>query len=89
MDIAVIVTIGTLMCVSFSLGALMVVIATSQKNDKKLPIKLQNPIKLIEEKKENKILEREMKKEQEIYRTIAENIDNYDGTSRGQKKMPK
>lgn len=44
-----------------------------------------NPIKTIKEYNEN----REVKKEQERDRIIAENIDSYNGTAYGQKEIPR
>lgn len=44
-----------------------------------------NPVKTIKEYNEN----REVKKEQERDRIIAENIDSYNGTAYGQKEIPR
>jgi len=71
---------GISMCIAFLLGAYV-------KEGKE--IKVVNPIQSIKQGIEEKAAKREMEKEQEIYKTIAENIDNYDGTSRGQKEMPR
>lgn len=67
------------MLLAFYLGASM---------GKEKPITL-NPIKIIEEKKESKQLEEEMKEENDYYNAIAENIDNYDGTGLFQKDLPR
>lgn len=77
----VLVIYGISMCIAFCLGA-----SLYKKPEEKKEL---NPIKIIKQEIENKELTREMKKEQEIYKTIAENIDNYDGTSRGQKTIPR
>lgn len=57
------------------------------KSEKKMPTL--NPIKIIEEKKEIKRIEEEINKQDEIYKTIADNIDNYNGTAEGQKDIPR
>ena len=56
-----------------------------QKVDKGQDIRMPRPIDTIKEFTESL----EAKKEQERDRIIAENIDNYDGTSIGQKDIPK
>ena len=73
---------GLLCIISFVIGA-----RVGQKSVKSDEIKLPsiNPVKIINEMNES----REQKKEQERYKIIAENIDNYDGTSIGQKDVPK
>ncbi len=73
---------GLLCILSFVIGA-----RVGQKSVKNDEIKLPsiNPVKIINEMNES----REQKKEQERYKIIAENIDNYDGTSIGQKDVPK
>lgn len=48
-------------------------------------IDLPNPMKVYREHKEKE----EAKKEQEKLDIIMQNIDNYDGTSRNQKDIPK
>ena len=78
----VLVIYGISMCIAFCLGASLYMKPEEKK-------KIENPIKMIKQEIENKELTKEMKKEQEIYKTIAENIDNYDGTSRGQKTIPR
>lgn len=71
---------GVSMCVAFFLGAYV----KTQKE-----IKVVNPITTIKETIDKQYSKREAEKEQEIYKTIAENIDRYDGTSRGQKEIPR
>jgi hypothetical protein len=48
-----------------------------------------NPIKMVEQKKEIKKIEKEIQKQDEIYKTIADNIDSYNGTAEGQKDIPR
>lgn len=43
-----------------------------------------NPVKVIREEKEK----HEAKKKQEAYEIMMSNIDNYDGTSTGQREIP-
>ena len=80
-DTLLLITLTTLlnMC-CFLMGAKI-----RQKVDKGQDIKLPAPIKTIREFNE----ELETKKAQERDRIIAENIDNYDGTSIGQKDIPR
>ena len=74
------IVFGICMIIAFSLGA-------SIGKEKK--IKTLNPIKAIEEKKQIKKLEKEIVEENDYYNTIAENIDNYDGTGLFQKDLPR
>ena len=79
--IAETITVGVLCIVSFTIGAII-----GQKVVKKEDIKIvPNPVRVIEEIRDT----REQRKEQEKYKIIAENIDNYDGTGLGQKDVPK
>lgn len=71
---------GVSMCIAFFLGAYV----KTQKE-----VKIENPVKIVKQEIEEIKESKEMKKEQELYRTIAENIDNYDGSSRGQKAIPR
>lgn len=71
---------GVSMCVAFLLGAHV----KSQKE-----IKIVNPVQAIKRSIEERTSKKELEKEQEIYNTIADNIDNYDGTSNGQKAIPR
>jgi hypothetical protein len=48
-------------------------------------IKLPNPVETIRENKQRK----EARREADRYETIMENIDRYDGTSNGQKEVPR
>ena len=80
--ILLVAVIGILCIVCFFVGA-----KVGQKVNKGETLELPNlnPIKAYEEYKENQ----EAKLEQEKYKIISENIDNYDGTSIGQKKLPR
>ena len=81
MDFYVIALTGLLCILSFTIGA-----KTGQKVVKGEEIKIvKNPVKMVEEYIDNK----ERKKELEKEKIIAENIDNYDGTSIGQKDLPR
>lgn len=78
--IILIVVISILNIVCFFVGAKI-----GQKVANNEPIKLpnMNPVKVIEEYKEAK----ENKEEQERFNTMLDNINNYDGTSLGQKNI--
>ena len=82
MEIILIAVTGFLCIASFTVGA-RVGQKVAQNREIKLPTI--NPVKTIKEIKETK----EQEKELERSRIIAENIDNYDGTSLGQKDIPK
>lgn len=71
------------MIISFILGAK---INYHSKRDENIEI---NPIKKIKEIKEENEFNEKYKKDQEIYNTVLSNIDNYDGSSVGQKNLPK
>lgn len=74
----IIVSILNIVC--FLIGAIV-----GQKSSKGEPIKIENPVTKVREIKDK----HETKKEQEIYRIINENIDNYDGTGLGQQDIPR
>ena len=79
--IAEIITIGLLCIISFTIGARI-----GQKVQKGEEIKIvQSPVKVLDELRDNF----ETRKEIEKNKIIAENIDNYDGTSIGQKDLPR
>ena len=80
--IGLVLVIGILCIVCFFIGA-----KVGQKVNKGETLELPNlnPIKAYEEYKETQ----EAKLEQEKYKIISENIDNYDGTSIGQRKLPR
>lgn len=52
-------------------------------------INIPNPIKRITEFNDSRKNRKELKKEEEKYKIINENIDNYNGTSMGQKDIPR
>lgn len=70
---------GVSMCVAFLLGAYV-------KSEKK--VEIHNPIKVIEQKKIEKQIKEEQSKLDEQLKAIEYNIDNYNGTSYGQKEIP-
>ena len=73
---------GTLNIACFLIGA-----QVGQKVDKDEPIELPtvNPIKAIREREDRRIAD----KEQNKLDTILQNIENYNGTSQGQKDVPR
>lgn len=71
----------SLLCIiSFTIGARI-----GQKVVQKEEVRLPSPVRAIQEYKDAK----EIEKEYERNRIIAENIDNYDGTSLGQQDVPR
>ena len=81
MDILKILAIGTLNLMCFFVGAKL-----GQQTAKGEPIKMPSfdPLQKIRERE----AKRESEKEQEKIETIMQNIENYDGTARGQKDVP-
>lgn len=73
---------GTLNIACLSIG-----VKLGQKVDKDEPIELPtiNPIKAIREREDRRVAE----KEQNRMDAILQNIDNYNGTSIGQKDVPR
>ncbi len=71
-----------LMCI-LNIVCLFVGIWVGQKVNRGEEIKLQNPIKMINEYKDSK----EREKEQKEISIMLENIDNYNGTGLGQKDI--
>lgn len=81
MDIASFLIIWLMNITCFVIGA-----RVGQKVVKQEPIKIiPNPVQAIKEHQEKS----EYDKEQEKFKIIAENIDNFDGTGIGQKDIPK
>lgn len=56
-----------------------------EKNNKKINI---NPVEAIKERREEKAKKEEYELSQKQIKTMLENINNYDGTSIGQKDIP-
>ena len=82
MEILLILAVGALNVACFFIGA-----KVGQKVSKGEPIEIPipDPVKAIREREDKKEAERE----QDRYETIMRNIENYDGTDRGQKDIPK
>lgn len=80
MEILMVLAIGTLCIVCFLVGA-----RVGQKVSKGETVELPvlNPVRVYREEKSRKAAEAEKKR----YDLIMENIDNYDGTSIGQKDV--
>ena len=74
------ILVGILCIISFLIGA-----RTGQKVTNKEEITIPTPLHKIQEIIETK----EQRKEVEKNKIIAENLDNYDGTSIGQKDLPR
>lgn len=72
---------GTLNVVCFFIGAK---VGQTVMKDEPLKTPELNPVKIIEERREQRVL----KEEQDRISTILENIDNYDGSGVGQKDVP-
>lgn len=81
-QIVLIALIGFLCIACFITGA-----RVGQKVTKGEEIKpiIKSPVRIAKEIKDEKVKEKELERN----RIIAENIDNYDGTSLGQKDVPR
>jgi len=80
-QIILIVIIGTMNILCFYFGAKVGQKVVNKEEIKVLP----NPVKAYQEHTERK----EAEKENEVMETILHNIDTYDGTSYGQKDIPR
>lgn len=80
--ITLILAIGALCVVCFVVGA-----KVGQKVSKGEPIEMPNlnPIEAIRERQHEKEAKREAERQQDELVTLMENIENYNGTSAGQK----
>ena len=78
----VLIIYGISMCIAFSLGA-----SVREEKTEKKKVTL-NPVKIIEQKKIEKEIKKEIDKQDEIMKAIEFNIDNYNGTAMGQKQIP-
>lgn len=79
-----IISVGVMNILCFFIGA-----KVGQKVVKNEEITLPNPVKAIKEDIQTYTETKEAAKEQEKLETIAYNIDVYDGTSIGQKDIPR
>lgn len=79
-SILLLLVVGALNVVCFFIGAMV-----GQKVNRGEALKMPNPVEAIRESKERK----EARREADRYETIMENIDRYDGTSNGQKEVPR
>lgn len=82
-SIVAVLFISGLNIVCFFIGA-----KVGQKVVKGEEVQLPNPIKEIREEIKEREEERAANKEQEMFETLAYNIDVYDGTGIGQKEIP-
>ena len=82
MDILTILVVGTLNIVCFFIGAK---VGQTVGKGEKIEVPTINPIKAYNEHMERK----EQEKEQEKIETILHNVEVYDGTSNGQKDVPR
>ena len=81
--ILIILATGFICLLSFYMGL------KANSNETKAEIKLPNPIKKIQEYKEQVKESKQEQLEREILETNLENINNYDGTPLGQKEIPR
>ena len=84
--IALIILVGTMCIICFFLGAKI-----GQKVVRQEPIELPKikPIKSVRDSIAEYNESKEIKKEQERYDIIRQNIDSYDGTPYGQQDIPR
>lgn len=79
--VLIIALVGTLNLVCFFFGAK---IGQTTVKGQNIEVPNINPFEMAREHREKK----EQRREQEKLKTMLENIDNYDGTSIGQKDIP-
>ena len=82
MDILTILVVGTLNIVCFFIGAK---VGQTVSKGETIEVPTINPIKAYNEHLDKREQENEMK----IYDALLHNVDMYDGTSNGQKDIPK
>lgn len=80
--ITLIAVVGTLNVVCFFIGAK---IGQAVAKGERIETPNINPIEIIRAKQDKK----EAQREQDRYETIMQNVENYDGTSNGQRDVPK
>lgn len=76
--------IGLMNIVCFYIGAKI-----GQKVVNKEPLIIKAPMEVVKEKIEGRAYKREQEKQDELIDTIQHNIDIYDGTTIGQKDLPR
>lgn len=77
------IVFGIFIMSSFVIGVIL-----GQKLNRNEKIEV-NPVKAIEDYKEEREYKREIQQEQTKLDIMLENIDNYDGTGIGQKNIPR
>ena len=83
MTVLIILATGFICLLSFYMGL------KSGNKEPIEPIKIPNPIKKYQEYKEVQKENKQQQREQQILDVNMENINNYDGTSLGQKDIPR
>lgn len=86
MDALLLAVQGGLIIVSFVVGAK---VGQTIVNGKSVNLTDLNPVNAIKEHNEKKQVDKEQRQEQRRMDTILRNIDVYDGTSIGQREVPK
>lgn len=83
MEILLCTVFGVFILLSFVIG-----VRIGQKVNNDEPIRL-NPIRAIDEYKEEKEVKRQIKETETKLNVMLDNIDTYDGTGLGQKDIPR
>lgn len=83
MEILLCTVFGVFILLSFVIG-----VRIGQKVNNDEPIRL-NPIRAIDEYKEEKEVKRQIKEAESKLNVMFDNIDTYDGTGLGQKDIPR
>lgn len=83
MEILLCTVFGVFILFSFVIG-----VRIGQKLNNNEPIRL-NPIRAIDEYKEEKEVKRQIKETETKLNVMLDNIDSYDGTGLGQKDIPR
>lgn len=85
----IIIAVGLILISALNIVCFFIGAKIGQKVSRNEDIKVPNPIRATKEAVERYEETKEAIKEQERLDTIAYNIDNYDGTSIGQKDIPR
>ena len=82
--LGLIAMVGAMNIICFFIGARI-----GQKVVHNEPVVIKTPVEMVKEKIESRAEKREQDKQDELIETIQHNIDIYDGTSAGQKSLPR
>ena len=80
--------LGLLVAGAVNLACFAVGAKVGQQEAKGEPVKLPNPVAEIREARQQQRAQKEADRERKILETVLDNIECYDGSANGQKKVP-